>query len=238
MKEKLIDELRLTLQNSSNSKIRESSSRFFKQGEEPLVYGVRTAEANKIAKEFCKQIKTYSKQDILAICEELWKSQYLEEAVISCKFTESLKKLFEPSDFKVFERWVNKYVKNWAACDTLCNHTIGTFIMMYPEYLNELKDWAKSPNRWMKRASAVTLIIPARRGLFLKDIFEIADILLLDNDDIVQKGYGWMLKAASESNSKEVFDYVVSKKKVMPRTALRYAIEKMPAELKAEAMKK
>ena len=238
MKEKLIGELRLALQNSSDIAIRESSGRFFKEGEEPLVYGIKTAEVNKIAMEFYKQIKTYSRQDILAICEELWKSQYLEEAIISCKLTETLKKQYEPSDFKVFERWVNKYVDNWATCDTLCNHTIGTFIMMYPEYLNDLKKWAKSTNRWKKRASAVTLIIPARKGLFLEAIFEIADILLMDKDDIVQKGYGWMLKAASESNQKEVFDYVVSKKEVMPRTALRYAIEKMPKELKEEVMKK
>lgn len=69
-------------------------------------------------------------------------------------------------------------------------------------------------------------------------MFEIADILLLDRDDMVQKGYGWMLKAASESHQTEVFNYVLSKKAVMPRTALRYAIEKMPKELKAEAMKK
>jgi 3-methyladenine DNA glycosylase AlkD len=47
-----------------------------------------------------------------------------------------------------------------------------------------------------------------------------------------------MLKAASEAHQQEVFDYVMSKKTVMPRTALRYAIEKMPASLKAEAMKK
>jgi len=104
--------------------------------------------------------------------------------------------------------------------------------------LNELKKWAKSPNRWVKRASAVTLIIPARKGMFLKDIFEIADILLLDKDDMVQKGYGWMLKAASQFSEKEIFKYVMSKKAVMPRTALRYAIEKMPGELKTEAMKK
>jgi 3-methyladenine DNA glycosylase AlkD len=55
---------------------------------------------------------------------------------------------------------------------------------------------------------------------------------------MVQKGYGWMLKAASQSHQKEVFDYVMKYKAIMPRTALRYAIEKMPAQLKAEAMKK
>lgn len=88
------------------------------------------------------------------------------------------------------------------------------------------------------------MIIPARKGLFLDDVFEIADILLLDKDDLVQKGYGWMLKASSETQKKSetyqkrVFDYVMKHKSVMPCTALRYAIEKMPANMKAEAMKK
>jgi 3-methyladenine DNA glycosylase AlkD len=67
---------------------------------------------------------------------------------------------------------------------------------------------------------------------------EIADILLHDQDDMVQKGYGWMLKEASRTHQKEVFEYVLKHKDNMPRTALRYAIEKMPAELKNEAMKK
>ena len=110
-------------------------------------------------------------------------------------------------------------------------------MMMYPDYIAKLKEWTKSSNRWVRRGSAVTLIIPARKGLFLNDIFEIADTLLLDKDDLVQKGYGWMLKAASEAYQQEVFDYVMKNKSVMPRTALRYAIEKMPAGLKAEAMK-
>lgn len=76
--------------------------------------------------------------------------------------------------------------------------------MMYPQYIKELKKWATSSNRWNKRAAAVTLIVPAKQGLFLKEIFEIADCLLLDKDDLVQKGYGWMLKSASHSQQTEV----------------------------------
>ena len=90
----------------------------------------------------------------------------------------------------------------------------------------------------MRRAAAVTLIIPARKGKFLDDILEIADILLEDQDDLVRKGYGWMLKAASEANQHAIFDYVMRNKSVMPRTSLRYAIEKMPKELKDKAMMK
>ena len=60
----------------------------------------------------------------------------------------------------------------------------------------------------------------------------------MDRDDMVQKGYGWMLKAASQAHQEEVFSYVMQHKAVMPRTALRYAIEKMPPLLRAQAMRK
>lgn len=237
MKE-IITEIREMLKSCADEKTLKSSSRYFKEGEKPLAYGVKAVDVNKIGQVVYKKIEEGSKSEIFKICEELWKSRYLEEAMIACIFSESLHKKYEPSDFGTFERWVKKYVNNWADCDTFCNHTVGTFVMIYPEYISELKKWAKSSSRWTKRASAVSLIIPARRGLFLEDIFEIADTLLLDKDDMVQKGYGWMLKVTSQAYQKEVFDYVISKKTVMPRTALRYAIEKMPQELRIEAMQK
>jgi 3-methyladenine DNA glycosylase AlkD len=191
-----------------------------------------------LGKEHYKTITDKSKSNIFLLCEELWKSGIMEESFVACNWSYNIRKNYENSDFEIFEKWVNKYVGNWASCDTLCNHSVGTFIEMFPSFLSGLKSWAKSPNRWVKRASSVSLIIPARNGKFLEEIFEIADILHSDKDDMVQKGYGWMLKAASQAHPDEVFQYVISKKTTMPRTSLRYAIEKMPAELKAMAMKK
>ncbi|MGH8003331.1 MAG: DNA alkylation repair protein [Limisphaerales bacterium] len=82
-------------------------------------------------------------------------------------------------------------------------------------------------------------LIPAlRRKLLLKEAFATADILLQDEEDLVQKGYGWMLKEASNRYPKEVFKYVMKNRKKMPRTALRYAIEKMPKGWKKKAMRK
>lgn len=234
----IISDIRQSLIDSIDPKALASSARYHKEGEAPKVHGVRMGEVSKIGKQGFQQIKDLPKQEIFELCEELWISGYLEEAVIACIWAESLHKQYEPADFKVFEHWVYDYLTNWADCDTLCNHTIGMFVMKYPEYIAELKKWATSSRRFVRRASAVTLIIPARKGLFLNDIFEIADTLLLDKDDLVQKGYGWMLKAASEAYQKEIFNYVMSKKAVMPRTALRYALEKMPAALKAKAMEK
>ena len=71
----------------------------------------------------------------------------------------------------------------------------------------------------------------------MQEAFELCDVLLTDEDDMVQKGYGWLLKEESLRHQKEVFDYVVKNREIMPRTALRYAIELMPKELKAQAMK-
>jgi len=232
----ILTKIRQELRQQSDPHTRATGQNFFK--EKVKIHGVKTALVTKIAKSFDKQVIAMDKKQIFALCEELWQSGYMEESFVACHYSYLIRKQYKPVDFKVFENWVNKYVSNWASCDTFCNHTIGTFVEMYPEFLENLKIWAKSDNRWMKRASAVTLIIPARHGKFLKDIVEIADILLLDNDDLVQKGYGWMLKATSDAHQKEVFDYVMKNKSKMPRTALRYAIEKMPKALKVKAMAK
>jgi 3-methyladenine DNA glycosylase AlkD len=232
----IINKIREELLKNADEKIRLSGERFFK--EDVKLYGIISARVSGISKEHFNAIEDKNKSHIFSLCTELWKSGYMEESFVACNWSYSVRKQYQPADFEIFEKWVNSYVRNWASCDTLCNHTIGYFIEMYPEYLSGLKKWAKSKNRWTKRAAAVTLIVPAKKGKFLNEIFEIADILHSDKDDMVQKGYGWMLKAASQAHQTEVFNYVISKKATMPRTSLRYAIEKMPSELKVIAMAK
>jgi 3-methyladenine DNA glycosylase AlkD len=228
--------LRSELAANADPVWRDRSERYFK---EPVkLYGLSNSSARKIGSEHFKLLKGSSTGEILALCEELMQSGLLEETIIACDWSNRLHRQFEPGDFITLERWISRYVNNWAACDTLCNHTVAEFIVKYPDYIAELKRFARSDNRWMRRAAAVTLIIPAARGKFISDIFEIAMVLLHDPDDLVQKGYGWMLKAAAESHRNDVFEFVLRHKATMPRTALRYAIEKMPAEMKAEAMKK
>ncbi|MBN2347963.1 MAG: DNA alkylation repair protein [Bacteroidales bacterium] len=232
----IITKIRKELEDISDIKTRDTSQHFFK---EPVkTYGVKSALVHKISKEYFKTFNNKTKSELFELCDTLWQSGYLEESIIACNWSYFIHKDYKPDDFIIFEKWVDSYVTNWAACDTLCNHTLGAFIEKYPEYLSRLKIFATSENRWKRRAAGVSLIIPARKGKFLTTILEIADILLTDQDDMVQKGYGWMLKAASPAHQKEIFEYVMQNKSVMPRTALRYAIEKMPNELKTKAMER
>jgi 3-methyladenine DNA glycosylase AlkD len=228
-------QIREELKANTDQQIKKSFQRFFK--EQVKYYGVKTEVVSKIAKKYWKQIKTLEKQTIFELCEELFCSDYTEEAFIVSFWLPNYIEHLEPSDLAIFKMWIERYINNWAKCDSFCNHTIGDLIQKYPESLNEVKSWTKSKNRWLKRAAAVSLIVSAKKGCFLQDAFDISDVLLTDDDDLVQKGYGWLLKEESRMHQKEVFDYVVKNMKIMPRTALRYAIELMPKELKAQAMK-
>ncbi len=233
-KMEVLSRIRADLKATADEKTKTSGMRFFR--EEVKLYGVKTPTVSKLAKEYWKVVEVMDKKKIFGLCESLLSSGYMEESFIAAKWAYFLRKMYEPSDFQVFESWVDRYVTNWATCDSLCNHAVGEYVEKFPEKVDDLKRWAKSENRWMRRAAAVTLILPARRGLFLKDVFEMADILLKDREDLVQKGYGWLLKEASKQHQKEVYSYLMKNKKDMPRTALRYAIEKMPAEMKQKAM--
>ena len=232
----ILSDVRRELESSVDEKTKNSYQRFFK--EDIKFYGVKTPTVGKIARRYFANIIEKNKEEIFTLCEKLLETDYCEEAFIAFEWTYSLRKYYDEDDFTIFEGWVKKYVNNWAKCDTLCNHSLGSYIEQFPKYVANLKAWTKSENRWLRRASAVTLILPARKGKFLNDIFEICDNLLRDEDDLVQKGYGWLLKETSRTHQKQVFEYIMKNKKNIPRTALRYAIEKLPKNLRDIAMKK
>ncbi len=226
--------IRQELQRQADAATAEGFRRFFK---EPVtVYGVKTPAVGKLGRAYFKQVKPLGKHGIFALCEALLETDYAEEAYIAFDWAYRCRDAYEPGDFATFEGWLGRYVNSWAKCDTLCNHAVGTLVAAFPQLIAALLEWTGSANRWVRRGAAVTLIVPARQGLFLDEVFAIADRLLEDGDDLVQKGYGWMLKAAAEAHRDEVHGYVMRNRPRIPRTALRYAIEKMPPQLRREAM--
>lgn len=233
---KLLSDLRNELKSYQNIEGQRSAQRFFK---EPIkTYGMKSKDMGMVSKKYFTFTKFLSKEEMIKFCEDLFKSDMFEEFMIGADLVQRRIGEFTSKDIDLFESWINKYINNWAKCDVFCNHSVGSLIEKNPKLINYLKKWSKSKNRWMRRASAVSLIVPARKGMFLNDIFEISATLLTDKEDMVQKGYGWLLKVASDKNQEKVFDFVISNKDIMPRTSLRYAIEKMPKELKISAMKK
>jgi 3-methyladenine DNA glycosylase AlkD len=202
------------------------------------LYGVPAPVVRKLSSEFFQRIKLTTKQHVIRLCNELLQSGCSEEATIAFDWTFRLRRLYEEADFQLLESWLMMHVHSWGACDDICTHALGAFIYRFPGFAQRTREWARYENRWVRRASAVCLIYAVRRKSLLPEIFDTAGALLIDGDVMVQKGYGWMLKEASNHYPKEVLDYVLRHRREMPRTALRYAIEKLPPEDRIEAMKR
>lgn len=198
--------------------------------------GVRTNDVRKIISQTYKEIKEWNEKEVYKLLESLLKKQFNEYILISFGLALKYTKKFTDEHFTIYESWIERYVNDWAQCDDLCGGVLGKCISEKPEFISKVISWTDSKNVWLRRASAVSLIYSLRKGKYLKESFAIADKLLLDDQDMVQKGYGWMLKVTTKHFQDEVFAYVMKRKEIMPRTALRYAIEKMPSELRKQAM--
>lgn len=233
----IIKKLRREISRHDKPENRLNYQRFFKEKlKDP--YGLKTAILRKISNQCFRDINNLPKKEILEYCNRMLESGEKYHRFFAFEWALKIKGQYSKTDFKRFESWLKKYVNNWGACDHLCCGPIGNLTAQFPETAPKIIRWTSSKNRWERRASAVSLIIPIRNRLLLDEIFHTADILLIDGDDMVQKGYGWMLKEASNLFPDEIFAYVMKNKADMPRTALRYAIEKLPVGMRKRAMKK
>lgn len=230
---KINSELKKLSQNPKNIK---DYSRFHKDGKKHI--GLVSSLVRGVSTDNYKKVKNLKKEQIFWLCEQLLKNKENDRRTIAFDWTLRIKRQYQKEDFVIFENWIKNYVDTWGSCDDLCTHAFGEFIYKFPEFLPRVKQWTKSPNKWFRRAAAVVLIISLRRGKYLKEALVVAKTLLSDQEDLVQKGFGWTLKEATKTFPKEIFQFVMINKNLMSRTAFRYAIEKLPKILKTKAMNK
>ena len=174
--------------------------------------------------------------DFIALAEELLKTGWFEDTIIAFHILSKLKKHYTKNTAKIFERWLKIYISNWAHCDFLCTSLIDHFIQADKEYAKKLFYWTKSKNRWVRRASMVCFVKSAGKGMYLDIVLKTAKKLKSDNDDLVLKGAGWVLRQAAEMHRKEVYDFLMKEKKNMGRVMLRYAVEHFPRGMKEKVM--
>ncbi|MCD4820906.1 MAG: DNA alkylation repair protein [Methanococcoides sp.] len=198
--------------------------------------GVRMPAVRQIATSEFDKTKKFN--EILSLCEDLLGTGIYEHKIISFLWVQRCKNDLLHEHFDTFYRWLSEYVNDWSDCDTLCTNVLGEFLFIYPEFAPQMEKWTDSKNKWVRRGAAVSLIFGLRKGIFLKTAFSVADKLLDEEEDLVLKASGWMLKEGSKSFQKEVFDYLMANKEVMPRITLRYAAEKMPEKMRTEIMKR
>lgn len=234
--QQLIAAIRAELLRHVDPRYKEGAQNYFKEG--IVLHGVRTPVVRAISTKYFREIKGRPTAEIFSLCDRLLSYGTCEERAIAFDWAHRLRKRYQPPDFRTFERWLRDHVDNWGGVDDLCCHAFGALIDRFPEYLPAVFTWTKCAEWHMRRAAAVILIYPVRQGRYFEQVLKTSDALLCDEHYLVQKGYGWLLKEATKEFPREVFAYVMKHTADMPRTSLRYAIEKMPPAWKKRAMAK
>jgi 3-methyladenine DNA glycosylase AlkD len=202
--------------------------RYFK---EPIkTYGLSQSKNKEVADLFYPEVKG-DLPGALALTETLIATGYLDAASVGLRILDRFRSKIGAEHFPLFDKWV-EYLNNWASTDHFTTHHISECIKDDPTLVEQLIHWTGSDNRWRRRASAVTMVPIVRKGDMLDDVFRIADHLMMDEDDMVQKGVGWMLKEASRENPHEIHEYLIKWKPKSPALILRYASEKLPTDLR------
>jgi 3-methyladenine DNA glycosylase AlkD len=194
-------------------------------------YGVRSPHLHLVAREVYAVVKKWTPAERFRFMEELWKLGCLESGGVVCHVCRRFGAQFGVDEFKLFSRWIDRYVDNWATTDGLSAWLLAACIGNQPALIGELPAWTTAKNRWRRRASAVSLLHEGKAGRHLKQVFDIADRLLDDRDDMVEKGVGWLLKETYPHNRAETMRFLLPRRGRASRTTLRYAAEKMtPAD--------
>ena len=223
----LLDSVRAALESQSDPSAAATAQRFFK--ESVTARGVAAPKIKRIAADAYREIKSWPVAQRNQFCTALWKSEFIEDGILATYIYRRFEKTCSEAEFRLFETWLDRYVNNWSHVDALAPHLIAACLAHHPPLFAELARWTQSPNRWMRRAAAVSLIQEAMQGRNLPVIFGTAKLLLADPDDIVQKGTGWLLKEAYPKSPAEVVAFLAAHP-ATPRLILRYAAEKMSPE--------
>src|SRR5208282_3373696 len=201
---------------------------FFK--DEIKSHGWYTADLRRAAVRLRRELRKERGLDFLVeVADHLFSGPVLEEKVVAVFLLEKLDSEFGENEFRRFESWLDR-ISSWADHDALVHDLIAPMIAGNPARSKTVFRWAKSPNRWRRRAACVALIRGTRARMFFPEIQKLSDLLLADEDDMVQKGLGWLLRETAKFDAERTVPYLMKIRGHAPRLVLRTACETLPAK--------
>jgi len=229
-----VQQIRTDLRRGGSPKHAEGVQWFFK--EEVRSHGWYTADLRRFARQTSGEIQaTDGLETLLQVADRLFAGEVLEEKNFAVLLLEKSVAKFGDREFRLFESWLDR-VTSWADHDALVHYLIGPMIAAEPKHAARVLRWAKSRNRWRRRAAAVSLIRGARQRLFFDEIVRVSDALLQDQDDMVQKGLGWLLREAAKADPQTTVPYLLRIRNRAPRLVLRTACETLTRAMRARVL--
>jgi 3-methyladenine DNA glycosylase AlkD len=205
----------------SDAELKKIKRYFPEERADDIFIGVRMGDVFKLA-------KAYMNMPLPEI-KKLLKNKIHEArvgAVSIMDFQARSKKITEERRKELFDLYINnhKYINNWDLVDRSAPYVVGTYLLDKPREI--LYVLAVSKNTWERRTAIVSTYQFIRHGE-TADTFKIAEILVNDKEDLVNKATGSWLRTAGDKNKKALLAFLDKYAATMPRITLRYAIEKL-----------
>ena len=199
--------------------------RFFKTGpgeyaEGDVFIGVTVPDLRRV----CRECRGATIPDVLVL---LGSAVHEERLLALLLLVETFRRGTDETKRGIYRLYLanTKFINNWDLVDSSAPHIVGAWL--FTRSRAPLRRLARSSSLWERRIAIIATQFFIRNG-DLEETFRIADLLLLDHHDLIHKVVGWMLREAGNRSPKAERGYLETRYPRMPRTMLRYAIEKFP----------
>ena len=226
-----MESLTMALQRRANPEKSKDYQRFFKTGkgeygEGDIFLGLTVPETRAIAKQF-------SHLSLNQMLPNL-KSKFHEERLAALLILVNNYQKTSSEEIVKFYLQNTKYINNWDLVDLTADKILGNYLLNEDKLI--LYQLAKSQNLWERRISIISTFAFIKNNQF-DDTLKIAKMLIQDKHDLIHKAVGWMLREIGKRNQEVLENFLKQNYKMMPRTSLRYAIEKFPESKRQEYLK-
>ncbi|HEV3141562.1 MAG TPA: DNA alkylation repair protein [Vicinamibacterales bacterium] len=205
--------------------------RYFRGPVDLAFYNVGTTAMRDLARAVhARHRDDWSIADAMAFADLLMPDRHLETKSVGIEVVARYRRDFAPRLLPAWKRWLARnHSANWATTDAICGALIGPLLVTHPSLAPRMRTWSRDRNMWVRRASAVGLIPLARKGSSLDLVYGVARQLHADEEDLIQKAVGWLLREAGKADEARLERYLRANGPSIPRTTVRYAIERFPA---------
>ena len=231
--------MRTELRRKSRPAAAFDARRYFRGPVDLAFYNVGTTEMRSLARSIhADHAADWTIDDVMAFAERLMPDRHLEAKGVGIEVVARYRRHFAPRLLPAWKRWLARnWSANWATTDAICGALIGPLLVAHPRLAATMRGWARDKNMWVRRASAVALIPLARRNAALDVAYAVARRLHGDREDLIQKAVGWMLREAGKGDQARLERYLRASGPSIPRTTVRYAIERFPPGRRAALLR-
>lgn len=222
----LAGEALAALKRKADPQRAEGAQRYFKEAVKVL--GLSAASSRALAESLYQEVKgRWSIDQAVELADILLPNPYLEVKHQAIHVLGRFVRESRPEHFLKMRSWFEaNLLDNWASTDSFCGEVLTPFLAKYQKFRTKLMDWTRAGNMWVRRASAVALVTPARHGESLDLAYEIVGRLLDNKEDLMHKACGWLLREAGKKDMPRLEKYLLQNGPKIPRTTVRYAIER------------